>query len=57
MLLFFMSTPDAGLTCPAFHKGGNGKSAYKNKEQREEEKQSEAEERQLAARHKCHQKK
>lgn len=50
-----MSTPDAGLMRPAFHKGGNGKSAYKNKENKE--KQSEEEESQLAASHKCHLKK
>lgn len=40
---------------PAFHKGRNGKSAYKNKEKKE--KQSEEEESQLAASHKCHLKK
>lgn len=39
MLLFFMcQPPNAGLMRPAFHKGADGKSAYKNKEQKEEEK-------------------
>lgn len=52
MLLFFMcQPPDAGLMRPTFHKGADGKSAYRNKEQEEEEKQSGGEE--LAASHKC----